>query len=104
MRIVRRAKTERTVASVPGHLYGSGPTRKVGMPLIVLGAAREDILGSYEVAGGLRIKEAVADSVARYWQALKVNASASLDVENACRPSSIDASPFWSHAPGDETL
>ncbi len=78
---VKRDPSERVVGSVPGLLYGSGGVRKIKMSAVVINAATQDILGDSERSGGIRVRDAVAQAVNDYWQALKADADATLHPE-----------------------
>jgi tetratricopeptide (TPR) repeat protein len=80
MQHVKRAPSENVVASVPGQLYGSGPTRRVQMSPVVNEAISEQILGTSEFRGGLRVREAIGAQVASYFRALKDDPDAALDI------------------------
>jgi hypothetical protein len=83
MQHVKRSPSENVVASVPGQLYGSGPTRRVQMSPVVNEAASEQILGASEFKGGLRVREAIGARVASYFRALKDDPDAALAIEES---------------------
>lgn len=64
----------------------AAPTRQIAMPKIVLEACGEDCLGSSEMRGGVRVRENVSAAVAQYWQHLRVDPTAQLEIAPLPKP------------------
>jgi hypothetical protein len=79
-RQVRRAPSDPgVITAVPGHFYGTGPLRSARLPPIVHEAAREAILGEYELRHGFGLRKETSAAVADLWERLQADPDANLE-------------------------
>ncbi len=80
-RQVRRAPSDAGTPSIPSHLWGSGPYRKVQTSAIVNEAVQENIIGFHEQRHGLTLRKQTGQAVAEFWSRLQQDADAMLNDE-----------------------
>ncbi|WP_363348298.1 hypothetical protein [Methylocystis echinoides] len=103
LRQVRRDPNARSLTG--GQFYGQGHTRNISMPQSVAAAVHEEVMGDFDIRGGLKMREELSTRVADYWARLRIDPEAEF---NEDRPQKRSRSMIEQFAidllPGDENL